>query len=105
MNNKNNIDLIINGIKSSLISKYKLQKGKNNIEIIIKNNLTNLESMFYKYIKIKNIDELKYLNTEKVTKFSNIFNLCSIISNIEVLEKIGMFQMEKIFQICLLNVI
>ena len=86
MNNKNNIDLIINGKKSELISKYKLQKGKNNIEIIIKNNLTNLEYIFYKCNKLKNIDELKYLNTENVTNFSNMFNLCSIISNIEVLE-------------------
>jgi len=50
MNNKNNIELIINGIKSELISKYKLKKGINNIEIIIKNNLTNLECMFYNAI-------------------------------------------------------
>jgi len=50
MNNKNNIELIINGIKSELISKCKLKKGINNIEIIIKNNLTNLECMFYNAI-------------------------------------------------------
>ena len=86
INNKNNIELIINGTKSELISKYKLKKGVNNIEIIIKNDLTNLEYMFYKCNKLKNIDELKYLNTEKVTNFSNMFNLCSILSNIKVLE-------------------
>jgi len=85
MNNKNNIELIINGIKSKLISKCKLKKGINNIEIIIKNNFRNLEYMFYKCNKLKNIDELKYLNTEKVINFSNMFYLSSL-SNIEILE-------------------
>ena len=45
-NNKNNIELIINGIKNKLINKYKLKKGENNVKIIIKNRITNLEYMF-----------------------------------------------------------
>ena len=39
-NNINNIELDINGNKSKLVSKYKLQKGDNNIKIIIKNGRT-----------------------------------------------------------------
>ena len=35
-NNKDNIELVINGIKSELVEIYKLKKGKNSIEIIIK---------------------------------------------------------------------
>ena len=45
-NNKNNIEIEINGKKNELVSKYKLKKGENNIEIIIKNKLYNLEDMF-----------------------------------------------------------
>ena len=41
-NNKNNIELEINGEKSKLIRRYKLVNGINNIKIIIKNKLTNL---------------------------------------------------------------
>ena len=85
-NNRNNIGLIINGEKTELISQYKLKKGINNIEIIIKNKLTNLEYMFYKCNKLKNIDELAYLCTEKVNNFSYMFSLCSLLSNIKILE-------------------
>ena len=55
-NNKNNIELEINGVKSKLIRRYKLIKGANNIKMIIKNKLTNLEDMF-KWCYI-----LKYIN-------------------------------------------
>ena len=37
--NKENIDLIINGKKTGLIDKYKLEKGENNIILIIKKKL------------------------------------------------------------------
>ena len=55
-NNKNNIELIINGNKNSLINKYKLKKGENNIKIIIKNKKTNLKKMFYECKSLKNIE-------------------------------------------------
>ena len=45
-NNKNNIELIINGEKNDLINRYKLQKGENNIKIIIKNKISNLNICF-----------------------------------------------------------
>ena len=59
--NKENIDLNINGKKNDLIDKYNLKKGENNIKMIIKNKITNLEKMFYKCNKLKNIDELNIL--------------------------------------------
>ena len=45
-NNKNNIDLIINGDKTNLSSTYMLKKGENYITLIIKNKLTDLSYMF-----------------------------------------------------------
>ena len=59
-NNKNNIELVINGIKSVFIGKYKLKQVKNNIEIIIKNKINNLEYMVINCSTLKNIDELMY---------------------------------------------
>ena len=73
-NNKNNIELIINGNKNNLIEKYKLRKGGNNIKIIIKNKITFLEYMFYKCKSLKNIKELEYLDTKDI----NNFNFCSV---------------------------
>ena len=44
-NNKNNIELNINGEKSKLVSRYKLNKGENNIKMIIKNKIKDLRNM------------------------------------------------------------
>ena len=86
-NNKDNIKLKINGIESNLIEKFELKEGDNNIEIIIINNLlTSLEDMFFNAISLKNIDELKYLNTEKVNNFSYIFYGCSSLKDIKPLQ-------------------
>ena len=54
-NNKNNIELNINGNKSDLVNKYKLKNGNNEIKMIIKNKITNLEYMFYECSKLKDI--------------------------------------------------
>ena len=86
MNNKNNLDLIINGEKTKLVSKYKLKKGENNIKLIIKNKIINLSNMFKECKIIKNIDELKYL-TSNCNNFSSMFNECSLLSDIKSLEK------------------
>ena len=84
-NNKNNIDLRINGKKQELVSEYKLNKGENVIEILIKNKLTNLESMFFDCTKLKNIEELKYLDTKEVNNFYRMFWGCSPLSDIKSL--------------------
>ena len=73
-NNKNNIELMINGKKNELVQKYKLKKGENNIQIIIKNKKIDLEYMFYECSTLKNIDELKYLDTKDINNFSYIFH-------------------------------
>ena len=85
-NNKDNITLIINGKENELISEYNLKEGGNNIQIIIKNKLTNLEYMFYNCLSLINIEELAYLNTKDVNNFSYIFGGCSLLSNIKPLK-------------------
>ena len=72
-NNKNNIDLIINGNKINLIDNNNLKKGENIVTLIIKNKLTDLSYMFCDCFSLKNMEELRYLNTENVTNFSYIF--------------------------------
>ena len=37
-NNKNKIELVINGKKNELVNDYELKKGENNIQLIIKHN-------------------------------------------------------------------
>ena len=86
-NNKNNIDLFINQTKSPLVSQYILKKDKNDIKIIIKNDLNNLEYMFYGCKSLVNIEELKYLDTRRVTNFSYIFWGCSSLSDISPIEQ------------------
>ena len=85
-NNRNNIELIINGEKSELVSETKLMY-KTDIKMIIKNKITNLSDLFgdvNENIKI-NIADLKYLNTKDVTNFSSMFHC--ILSNIDALEE------------------
>jgi hypothetical protein len=84
--NKNNIILNINGYKTDLINKYKLKKGTNTIKMIIKNKITNLEEMFYNCNKLKNINDLKYLNTEYCISLEKMFYGCTLLSDIKPLE-------------------
>ena len=72
-NNRDNIDLIINGNKTNLIDIYNLKKGENIVTLIIKNKLTDLSYMFCNCFSLKNMEELRYLDTENVTNFSFIF--------------------------------
>ena len=86
-NNKNNIELKINGIPNKLVSKFKLEENQNNIEIIIKNTINNFEDMFYNCDKLINIEELKYLDISEVNSLSYMFCGCSSLSDIKALEK------------------
>ena len=85
-NNEKNISLIINGERSELAKEYRLKIGKNNIQMIIKNELINLHSMFEYAESLENIEELQYLNTEKVNNFSSVFSNCLSLSDIKALE-------------------
>ena len=86
-NNKNNIELVINGNKIDLINRYKLKKGENIIKIIIKNKITNLEYMFYNCESLQNIKELEYMDTRDISNFDWMFSECSLLSDINGLEK------------------
>ena len=85
-NNKDNIELIINGIKCELLNNYKLKEGENNIQIIIKNKISNLEYMFYDCKSLKNIEGLKYLDTKEIINFSYMFWGCSSLSDLKPIE-------------------
>ena len=76
--NKNNIELNINGTKSKLVSKYKLKKGDNNINMIVKNKIKDLCDMFKSCKNLKNIEELKYLNIKNCSNFKDMFYGCSL---------------------------
>ena len=82
-NNKNNIKLIINGIENNLMNKYKLKKGENNITIIIKNKIKNLEYKFDGCKSLINIKGLEYLDTKDINNFSYMLNECSSLLDLE----------------------
>ena len=85
-NNKDNIELIINGKRSELVNRHDLKKGENKIEILIINEITNLEYMFDGIEALKNLEELKYLDTKKITNFSNMFNNCISLSDLKPIQ-------------------
>ena len=87
-NNKNNIELKINGYKSCLMNKFKLKEGENNIKIIIKNKITNLEYMFYECHSLKDINELKYLDTKMHKLFFRYVLGMFIIIRYKVIRKL-----------------
>ena len=86
LNNKGNIELIINGKSHNLVSNYKLKEGENNVTMIIKNKLTNLSHMFSGCDSLKDIEDLKYLDIRKVKDFSSMFWGCLSLSDIKSLE-------------------
>ena len=83
--NKENIEIIINDLKKPLMNKYLLYKGNNNIKIIFKKSLTNLEYMFYNCISLKDIEDLKFLDTRGITSLANMFSGCSSLCDITAL--------------------
>ena len=86
INNHQNLYLIIKGYITELRSTYFFDKGKNDVKIIIKNKLTNLEGMFANCTILRDIKGLEYLDTNEVNNFSNMFFGCSSLSNIKALE-------------------
>ena len=85
-NNKDNINLIINGKNNSLVDNYELKDGENIITIIIKNKLTNLSYMFSWCNSLTDIKELQYLNVEHSQDYSYMFCGCSSLNNLNPLE-------------------
>ena len=68
-NNKNNIEIKINGKNCELSYNYKLEMGENNIQIIIKNKIYNLEEMFYNCKSLNNIEGLQNLDKKEINNF------------------------------------
>ena len=93
-NNKDNVELIINGKSNKLVDKYVLLKGKNIIKMIIKNDLTNLEEMFKECKSLVNINDLKYINLQNVTSIKNIFYRCESLKDIKSLENWDVSKLE-----------
>ena len=93
-NNKDNVELIINGKPNKLVDKYVLLKGKNIIKMIIKNDLTNLEEMFKDCKSLVNINDLKYINLQNVTSIKNIFYGCESLKDIKSLENWDVSKLE-----------
>ena len=85
-NNKDKIELIINDRAMKLVKEYELEEGENEIEIIIKDKITNLEYIFYNCTSLKNIDQLKYLDTDEINNFSYMFYECKSLSDIRSIE-------------------
>ena len=85
-NNFNKIELVINGKNNKLIEKYKLKKGKNNIQIIIKEEITNFSYMFSLCSSLSDIKSLENWNVSNGTNFSYMFDRCSSLSDIKSLE-------------------
>ena len=63
-----------------------MKKGENNIKIIIKKKITNLEDMFYDCKSLLNIKELEHLDTTEIKDFSKIFYGCSSLIDINGLQ-------------------
>ena len=85
-NNKDNIELIIEGKKYKLMEKYDLKNGIINVQMIILNKLTNLECMFQNCKSLININDLQYLDTKEITDFSSMFAFCLSLTNIDALK-------------------
>ena len=85
-NNKDNVELIINGEKIELIDKLKLNKGENSIIMILKKKNIDLSYMFYGCKSLKNIDDLKKLDIKEVKSLSHMFYDCYSLSNIQSLK-------------------
>ena len=84
--NINNIELMINSKKNVLVDSFPLKKGDNTITILIKNDITNLSNMFNSCNTLKNINQLRYLETKNVTDFSFMFWGCTSLNDIKPIQ-------------------
>ena len=87
-NNKENLELIINGKRNKLISNCQLQNGENIIKLIIKNKnkLTDLSNMFNWCDSLKDIKGLSNLDVKNVKDFSYMFYGCPSLTDINPLQ-------------------
>jgi len=81
---KDNIEITINDnvIPFSYFHKFK-EEGKYTIKYTFKNNLTNINHLFYECKSLKSID-LSHLNAKNVSNMSNMFYNCNSLTNIDL---------------------
>ena len=68
-----------------------MNKGENNLKIIIINKISDLEDMFNLCESLYNIYELKYLNTKDITYFRRMLRGSTSLSDIKQLDFGDMF--------------
>ena len=86
MNNKDNIEIILNGEQKASNFYLVLEEGENRITIVIKNKLVDLRCMFCACETLKDITELKYLDVSEIKDFESMFSGCCLLSDINALE-------------------
>ena len=64
---------MINGVNNKLVEKYKLKRGENKIQIIIKEEITDFSFMFFVCSSLSDIKSLENWNVSNGTDFSDMF--------------------------------
>ena len=77
--NKDNIDLLVNGKKNEFADKCLLIKGENIITMVIKNKLTDLSRVFKNCRYLKDFSELKYLDVKEIPYMDTSATFSSVI--------------------------
>ena len=80
--NRNKINLIINGKEENLCHKYKLNKGVNTIKFIFKEEITNYSYLFYECTSLSDVYILKDWDVSKGQNLNYLFYGCSSLKNI-----------------------
>ena len=84
--NRNKLKLKIEGHEKKLTSSYKFEKdGDVQVEIILKETLTDTSEMFYDCESLVDISDLGNLNMSNVTDAHNMFSFCTQLDSIEPL--------------------
>ena len=78
------LEIYSNGIKQDLTLKYEFfEKGKKSLIIMSKENITNMNGMFFKCSSLTSLN-LSNFNTNNVTNMSYMFNKCSKLTSLNL---------------------
>ena len=87
INNKNNIELLINGEKQNLTETYYFDKiGENEVYIIENFYITDMSYMFFYNKSIITLESLRNWDVSKVKDMSCMFSWCKSIESLEPLK-------------------
>ena len=85
--NRDKITLEINGIKTNLCYKYKLNKGINEIVFYFKEKLEDFSYLFFEVTSLYDISALEGWDMRKAVNMNHIFAGCKQLSDISALRK------------------